>query len=509
MRNWSNKVFQAFFKQRYKLIERYIEHPRETQEEVLFRLLKSAKHTEYGQLYGFADIHSPAAYAAQVPIGDYPHFYPYIKRMMYGEKDVLWDGLVAHFAKSSGTTTGKSKFIPLPRRNIKLAHLRSSWEALTLLYHNRPEAKIFGTKNMLIGGSLEQFDQYPRTEYGDVSAFLIRSMPNVARPFFALDFETALLSEWEEKLEKIAQAGIKESNVSMMGGVPTWTIVLFKRMLELSGKSNMLEIWPNFQVFMHGGVSFKPYRSQFEDFFPSDQVSFQEIYNASEGYFAAQSDFSDEGLLLFLNNGIYFEFIPMDQWGSPDAQAIPVWEVEKGVNYAMIITTNAGLWRYQLGDTVSFTSTYPYKIKITGRTKQFVNAFGEEVMVENTDQALAVTCRQMDAQVSEYTVAPFYFGKGQENGGHEWLIEFKRAPADLEAFQQLLDQELQKVNSDYEAKRYKNIALQNLIIRSLPKGSFHDWLRSKGKFGGQNKVPRLANHRQYVEEILHFLGERV
>jgi hypothetical protein len=379
---------------------------------------------------------------------------------------------------------------------------------MTLLYHNRPDAKIFARKNMVMGGSIETFKDYPKTQFGDVSAFMIKNIPYFARPFFTPDFETALMAEWEEKLERLALAAIQTPEVAMIGGVPTWTVVLFRRILEITGKENMLEVWPDFQVYIHGGVSFLPYKEQFRQFFPSDQVSFQEVYNATEGFFAAQDHFGEEGMLLFLNSGIYYEFLPMEEWGKPNPQAIPLKDVEVGKHYAPVISTTAGLWRYSPGDTISFTSTSPYRIRVTGRTKQFVNAFGEEVMVENTDQAIALACEQTGAQVDEYTVAPIYFGEPGK-GGHDWLVEFLQPPRDIEQFRDLLDQYLQQLNSDYEAKRYKDLAMKKLQLRVLPKGTFYDWMRARGKYGGQNKVPRLANNRQYVDEILDFLGERV
>jgi hypothetical protein len=485
-----------------------MENPHEAQAAWFKQLIQSAKHTQWGRHYGYSSIKTPAQYAERVPIREYDQFKPYIERMMHGEKDVLWHGQVRWFAKSSGTTSEKSKFIPVTRQNLKSCHIRGTWDTMNLFYQNRKDARQFECKSMIMGGALDTFEPYPATKYGDVSAIMIHHMPGVGKPFFTPDFETALLHDWEEKVERLAQIGAKEQNMVMIGGVPTWTVVLFRRILELTGKDHMLDVWPNFQVYIHGGVSFTPYRKQFQQFFPGNQVSYQEIYNASEGYFAAQDDFASDDMLLLLNNGIYYEFLPMSEWDSPAPKAIPLEEVVPGQNYALVITTNSGLWRYLLGDTVTFTSIYPYRIKITGRTKHFVNAFGEEVMVENTDKAIAETCKALDATVLEYTVAPVYF-EGDNKGGHEWLIEFDRQPDDLETFARLLDQNLQLVNSDYEAKRFKSIALKQLKLHPVPPGTFHDWLRSKGKFGGQNKVPRLANHRKYINEILDFLAKKV
>lgn len=508
MRKWTNRAFAFYYKQRYKIMQRYMEHPEAVQREVFRDLLRAARFTEFGKRYDFQSISGPEQFADRVPIHDYEDLKPFIERMMHGEKDVLWDGRVSYFSKSSGTTSAKSKFIPVSRQNLKRCHIRGSWDAMTLMYHNRPDCTIFGNKNIVMGGSIDRFAPFPKTELGDVSAFMIRSIPNFARPFYGVDFETALLAEWEEKLERMAQQAAYIPNITMVGGVPTWTVVLFRRILELTGKSNMLDVWPKFEAYIHGGVSFEPYRSQFQEFFPSSGVIYQEVYNASEGYFAAQDDLNDPGLLLFLNNGMYFEFIPMEEWGEEIPKTVPIWEVELGKNYALVVSTNGGLWRYTPGDTITFVSKKPYRIKITGRTNQYVNAFGEEVMVANTDKAIALTCTQLGAQVKDYTVAPIYFS-GADRGGHEWLIDFAVLPPDLDAFRDLLDQQLQEINSDYEAKRYKDIALKKLEIRLLPAGTFDKWLRSKGKYGGQHKVPRLANHRQYVEEILGFLEKSV
>lgn len=508
MKKWINQAFKWYYEQRYKSLLHVMQRPHQVQEGLLKHLLQSTKHTEWGRRYGYRDIRSPEQYARRVPVTDYETLKPYIERMMHGEKDVLWSGQVRWFSKSSGTTSDRSKFIPITAQNLKKCHIRGTWDTMALFYHNRPDARQFECKSMIMGGSLTPFSPYPKTTYGDVSAIMIQHMPVVGRPFFTPDLKTALMDDWEQKLEKLARAGANEPDIVMIGGVPTWTVVLFRRILEITGKSNMLEVWPDFQGYIHGGVSFTPYRKQFEAFFPSSEVSYQEIYNASEGYFAVQDEFSRDDMLLLLNNGVYYEFLPMDEWHKPVPKAIPLHEVQTGQSYALVISTNAGLWRYTPGDTVSFTSTDPYRIKITGRTKQFVNAFGEEVMVENTDQALAMACQKTGAIVSEYTVAPIYF-EGKGKGGHEWLVEFEQQPSNEREFAVLLDEALQSVNSDYEAKRAKSIALKPLRLHKLPKGTFYDWMRARGKFGGQHKVPRLANHRQYVDEILQFLGKKV
>jgi len=480
-----------------------MDHPIETQQEVLKELIQLAKHTEWGRHHGFRSIRESEQFAERVPIQNYDSLKPYIQRMMYGERDVLWNGRVEWFSKSSGTTSDKSKFIPVSAQNLKKCHIRGTWDTMNLFYHNRPDAKQFEYKSLLMGGSIETFDPYPKTKYGDVSAIMIEHMPAVGRPFFTPDFETALMKEFDKKIERMAQITSQDKEVVMIGGVPTWTVVLFRRILEITGASNMLELWPDFQLYIHGGVGFEPYRKQFAQFFPSEQVDYMEIYNATEGYFAIQNDLQSNDMLLLLNNGIYYEFLPPSEWHKENPQAIPLSEVEVGKNYAIVISTNAGLWRYTPGDTVMFTSTAPYKIKITGRTSQFVNIFGEEVVVANTDKALALTCQQLNCAVSDYTVGPVYFSQGGK-GGHEWIVEFEKLPNNLKYFTRALDRNLQKINSDYEAKRFKGMAMKQLKLHAVPPGTFHNWLRSKGKYGGQNKVPRLANHRKYVDEILGF-----
>jgi len=508
MRKWINAGLHFYLRQRLKIMQRFMDHPHEVQQDQMRELLRSARDTAWGRRYDFKSIRTPQQFAERQPVSAYDDLKPYIQRMMHGEKDVLWQGQVRWFSKSSGTTSDKSKFLPVSNQNLKHCHIRGSWDTMTLFYRNRPDARQFEQKSLVMGGSLERFAPHPKTMYGDVSAIMLYNMPYIGRPFYFPDFATALMDEWEQKLERMAQACASQQRIVMIGGVPTWTVVLLRRILEISGKSNMLEVWPDFQGYIHGGVSFTPYRKQFQEFFPAEQVSYQEIYNASEGYFAVQDDFSRDDMLLLLNNGIYYEFIPMEELGRDQPSAVPLAEVEQDKNYAMVISTNSGLWRYLLGDTVQFTSTFPHRIRITGRTKQFVNAFGEEVIVENTDRAIALTCEATGARVEEYTVAPIYFQEG-ERGGHEWLVEFGQAPADTAAFAKMLDQQLQKINSDYEAKRYRDIALQPLKMRAVPRSTFHDWMRARGKFGGQHKVPRLSNNRRYIDEILDFLGETV
>ena len=506
MRKQINRIFKWYHQQRYRRILHFMTEPLSVQWSLFQNLIKAGAPTKWGKAHDYRFIKTPNDYAKAVPLQSYDSLKPYINRMMMGEKDVLWNGRVKWFSKSSGTTSDKSKFIPITRQNRRYCHQRAGWDTMTLFYQNRPDAQQFQHKSMLMGGSLNRYEPYPSTHFGDVSAIMIHHLPYTVRPFFAPDFKTALMDDWEEKLERMALYGSKDPNIVMIGGVPTWTVVLFRKILEITQKENMLEVWPNFQGYIHGGVSFTPYKKQFQRFFPSKKVSYQEIYNASEGFFAIQNDFQKDDLLLLLDNGIYYEFCPMDQWDSENPIAIPISEVEPYKNYALVISTNSGLWRYMTGDTILFTSLRPYKIKITGRTQQFINVFGEEVMVQNTDKALVLTCQMFNAVVSEYTVAPIFL-EGNTHGRHQWFIEFEKPPADVKSFATLLDKNLQEINSDYEAKRYKNIALKQLELNVLPQGIFHHWLKSKGKLGGQHKVPRLANHRKYVEEIQSLLNK--
>ena len=508
MRKSINKLLAWYFSQRIKRIEHFMKFPHKVQEALLFQLLKTAKNTVWGQRFDFASIKSYATFSARIPIQDYESLKPYILRMMHGEKDVLWNGRTRWFSKSAGTTSERSKFIPVSSQNLRTCHIRGTWDTMNLVYQNKPNARQFECKSLLMGGSLETFQAYPKTRIGDVSAIIIQNMPFIARPFFTPDIETALMANWEDKISRIAEIVSKEKEMVMIGGVPTWTIVLFRKILEITGKSHMLEVWPDLEVYIHGGVSFMPYKEQFREFLPSSDFLYMEIYNATEGYFAIQNDLKSNDMLLLLDNGIYYEFLPVEEWHKENPKAIPLCEVVVGKNYAMVISTNSGLWRYVPGDTICFTATSPYKILITGRTKQFVNAFGEEVIVANTDMALSKTCQQLNAVIREYMVAPIYF-KGNRKGGHEWIVEFEKAPKDVDQFNTLLDKNLQDINSDYEAKRFKGLALERLRLHLAPKGTFHGWLKSKGKYGGQNKVPRLSNHRQHIEEILQFIQKGI
>jgi hypothetical protein len=430
---------------------------------------------------------------------------PYFRRMLLGERSVLWPGRTRYFSKSAGTTKDKSKFIPISRENLLRCHIKGTWDTMATYYDNCPKATLFAQKSILIGGTAARSELNPKAIVGDVSSIMMYNMPAIGRPFSALDADTFSIKDWEEKVERIADIGSKEPEVVMVGGVPTWWIPIFNRILEKTGADHLLEVWPDFQVYIHGGVNFDVYRETFRQYFPTDQINYQEIYNASEGYFALQDDLSAEGLLLLLNNGMFFEFIPLTDVDLDFPRAYTIGEVEMGKPYALCVSTNSGLWRYLVGDVVTFVSTYPHRIKITGRTKLFLNTFGEELMVHNAEQALAETCSILNISVVEFTVGPIFLQQNQR-GRHQWLIEFAKPPHDLSRFTQILDERLQAANSDYEAKRSKDIALIEPLVTPVPEGTFKKWYRHKSKLGGQNKMPRLFPTREIVEEITELAG---
>ncbi|MGH2643133.1 MAG: GH3 auxin-responsive promoter family protein [Chitinophagaceae bacterium] len=487
-------------------IERFMEFPLETQEDVFHNLLSEAQYTEFGKKHHFGKINKIKDYKERVPLQDYESLKPYIHRIMAGEQRLLWNTPIKWFAKSSGTTSDKSKFIPVSQESLNDCHYRAGRDIFTLYYHNFPESDVLTGKSLAIGGS-HQVNQLNDTSfYGDLSAVILQNLPFYGQLVTTPELSIALMAEWEEKIEQMARVTMYENVTSIMG-VPTWTIVLVRRILELTGSRVITEVWPNLELYLHGGVSFVPYEAQFNNLIQSPSMRYMETYNASEGFFAAQDNLlHHEGLLLFLNHGIFYEFLPLEEYGKENPQTLQLNEVETGRQYALVISTNGGLWRYVVGDTLRFTSLYPFRIEVTGRTKFYINAFGEEVVVENADKAIAEACRQTMAIVNDYTVAPVYF-KHDSNGAHEWLIEFDVPPPDQDQFDNILDKTLQSINSDYEAKRYKSIALHKPVIHSLPKGTFNAWLKQKDKLGGQHKVPRLSNDRKYVDEILEMMKE--
>ena len=480
-------------------IEAWKNHPLDAQREVLQDLVSSAQYTEFGRKYNFSHLFNIRDYKEAVPIHEYNDLKPYIERTMKGEQNLLWNTPVQWFAKSSGTTSDKSKFIPISEESLEDGHFKASKDVLSIYYNSHPESELLTGKGLVIGGSHNINPMNAQAQYGDLSAVLLQNTPFWGHWLRTPDLSIALMGEWENKIEMLAQSTMKE-NVTSVSGVPTWTLVLFKRILEITGKKTMAEVWPGLELYMHGGVSFIPYMDQFKKII-GKKIHFLEMYNASEGFFAAQENPGDDGMLLYTDHGIFFEFMPVSEYGKKDPQTIGLKDVQIGKNYAPVISTNGGLWRYLLGDTIQFTSLNPFRVKVSGRLKHYINAFGEEVIVDNTDQAIAIAAEKMGVVVNDYTAAPMYFSENS-NGGHEWLIEFEKAPEDLHAFAHELDQALKNINSDYEAKRYRDIALHMPLVQAVRKGLFIEWLRSKGKLGGQHKVPRLSNDRQQLEEIL-------
>lgn len=480
-------------------IDGWKNNPLDAQREVLQDLVTSAQYTEFGRRYNFSNLFSVKAFKEAVPIHEYEDLKPYIERIMEGEQNLLWNTPINWFAKSSGTTSDKSKFIPVSEEGLQDGHYRASKDVLSLYYCYKPDSALLTGKGLIIGGSHTINPMNQEAQYGDLSAVLLQNSPFWGHWLRTPDLEIALMDEWENKIEKLAQTTIHE-NVTSISGVPTWTLVLFRRILELTGKQTIREVWPSLELYMHGGVSFTPYRENFRQLIGKD-INYLDMYNASEGFFAAQDDPSNDGMLLFTDHGIFMEFMPVSEYGTAHPRTVGLQEVELGQQYALVISTNAGLWRYLVGDTVEFTSLRPFRVKVSGRLKHFINAFGEEVIVDNTDRAIAKACQQTEAIVTDYTAAPVYFSESS-NGAHEWLIEFEKTPADLSEFIRLLDQSLQELNSDYEAKRHKDIALRLPKVQVVASGTFASWMRHKGKLGGQHKVPRLSNDRKLLEEII-------
>ena len=480
-------------------IEGWRNHPLDAQREVLQDLVTSAQYTEFGRKYNFSRLFNLRAFKEAVPIHEYEDLKPFIERTMNGEQNILWNTPVYWFAKSSGTTSDKSKFIPISDESLEDCHFKAAKDVLTLYYQFNQDSELLTGKGLVIGGSHTINPMNNVAQYGDLSAVLLQNTPFWGHWLRTPDLSIALMDEWESKIEKLATSTIKE-NVTSVSGVPTWTLVLFKRILEITGKRTIAGVWPSLELYMHGGVSFTPYKEHFRKLIGKD-IHYLGMYNASEGFFAAQDIPGQEGMLLFVDHGIFMEFMPVSEYGKKEPQTIGLQDVESGKNYALVISTNGGLWRYVVGDTIQFTSLHPFRIKVSGRLKHYINAFGEEVIADNTDRAIAIACEKTGAIVNDYTAAPVYFSD-HSNGAHEWLIEFEKEPENMESFTCDLDAALKSVNSDYEAKRYKNIALGLPVVHSLKKGIFSEWLRNKGKLGGQHKVPRLSNERIFLEEIL-------
>lgn len=491
-----------YFKQRVKELRANIERSLENQNILFGELMEKLSLTEYGRKFGIEKLTTYQQFAERVPVASFEDFLPYIERNQRGEQSLLWPGDIRWFAKSSGTTSNVSKFIPMSYEIMEHNHFEGSKEAVTQFFGFYPEGKIFGGKGLLIGGTTKQ-NEGQDYYFGDLSGILMVHLPSWANWKSTPDVEVATLESWEEKLEKMVEI-IKDEDVTSVSGVPTWTAVVMQRVLEVTGKQNILEVWPNFELFIHGGVNFEPYREQFKAFLPSSQVKYLETYNASEGFFGIQYQADRSELVLLTHLGIFFEFYPATEVPSIH-NIVPLSAVKPGINYAVIISTVGGLWRYIIGDTIQFHGLNPFTFKITGRTKLFINAFGEELVIENAETAIAMACKELDAIVTDYTAAPVYLDQN-ENPGHEWLIEFAKPPADLKAFTELLDRELQRTNDDYKGKRAGDMLMKMPQVIAVPTLTFHDWLKSKGKLGGQNKVPRLSNDRKIIEEIKGMIG---
>lgn len=483
------------FVPRQHILERYQNEGEILQRAVLDHLVQTAKDTEYGRNHAFTAVKGYDDFISHVPVNTYEELKGDIDRMRQGETDILWPGRVKWYAKSSGTTNDKSKFIPVSAEGLKKIHYAGGWDTVAFYFRNNPKSKLFDGKGLILGGSHAPNYNMKDSLVGDLSAILIENINPIANLARVPKKQTALLSDFEVKRERIAREAINK-NVTNISGVPSWMLSVLTRIMEITGKKHLEEVWPNLEVFFHGGVAFTPYRKQYEELITSPGMHYMETYNASEGFFGIQDDPMDKSMSLMIDYGVFYEFIPMDG-GDP----VPLWGVEKGKNYAMVISTSCGLWRYEIGDTIQFTSTNPYKFIISGRTKHFINAFGEELIVDNAEQGLAYACEQTGAEVLEYTAAPVFMDANAKCR-HQWLIEFSKHPQDLQQFSDLLDKRLQEINSDYEAKRYKDITLQHLEIVEAKPNLFNDWLKLRGKLGGQHKVPRLSNSRDTIEQLL-------
>lgn len=496
-----NSIFGWIIKKRIHQIDLFKKYPHEVQQELLEKLLASAADTEWGKKFNYASLSNYTEFRNHVPLQDYSSLKPYVDRMFEGEQGLLWPSEVKWFAKSSGTTSEKSKFIPVTKESLEDCHYKGGKDLLSIHYHNNPDTKLYKGKHLIVGGSSQAYQIGEDGYFGDLSAIIVRNLPWWAEIKRTPSKEIALMSNWEEKIEKMAQSTIEE-DVVILAGVPSWTLVLLNRILEITGKRHIKEVWPNLELFMHGGVKFEPYRAEYEKLIPG-HMRYVESYNASEGFFGIQDQLDSNELLLMLDYGIFFEFIPMDEFDGINSKVVvDLRDVEVGKNYALVISTNGGLWRYIIGDTVRFTSATPYRFHITGRTSQFINAFGEELIVDNTDKAVGWACAQTGAEIKEYTVAPLYMTGEQARGGHEWLLEFRKQPESTSEFMQLVDERLKTLNSDYEAKRNGDKVLVFPKFTVLQQGTFERWLKEKGKLGGQHKIPRLANDRKILEELV-------
>lgn len=497
-----NTLLTWFLKQRLDQIHDFVDNPVKTQQDVFFSLLEKAKNTEWGKKYDYASIKNYEQFKERVPVNDYDGLKPFIERVMNGEQNIIWPTDIKWFAKSSGTTSDKSKFIPVSKEALDDCHYKGGKDLMAMYCENNEDTQIFSGKGVVMGGSTQVNKLSEDSFYGDVSAVMMKNMPWLANLIKTPDLSIALMDDYEKKIDLIAKETISK-NITHLVGVPTWTVVLIHKIFEMTGKDNLMDVWPNLELYIHGGVSFTPYRETFRHLIRGNNMHYMETYNASEGFFGIQYELGKSDMLLMLDYGIFFEFMPLEEVGKQHPKTLQLEEVEINTNYALIISTNAGLWRYMIGDTIKFTSKYPFLIQVSGRTKHFINAFGEEIIIDNSDHAIAAACELTGAEVNDYTAGPIYM-KDEDKGGHEWIIEFEKEPENFDAFVDKLDETLKSVNSDYEAKRYKDMALRKPVVHKASKGLFYDWLKSKGKLGGQNKVPRLSNDRNYIDEILEF-----
>jgi hypothetical protein len=494
-----NSVFSWFMKKRFHQIELFMKYPIEVQNELFERLIDSAKDTEWGRKYDYRNIRSQRNFREQVPLQTYEEVKPFVDRLFQGEQNLLWPTEINWFAKSSGTTSDKSKYIPVSKEALENCHYKGGKDLLAIYNHNHPENGLYNGKSLVLGGS-SQINHFRKDSYyGDLSAIIINNLPLWVERKRIPGRSIALMDKWEEKIEKMAQS-VKDEDVTNMAGVPSWTLVLLKRVLELKGAKNIHEIWPNLEMYIHGGVNFSPYQKQFDEIIGPGTMNYYDSYNASEGYFGIQDRSRSSEMLLMLDYGIYYEFIKAADSHLEHPPIVGLSDIQIGENYEMVISTNSGLWRYRIGDTITFTHTFPFRIKVTGRTKHFINAFGEELIIDNAEKALLRACEETRCLINEYTAAPIYMS-GEETGGHEWLIEFSKEPENLEHFAAILDQELKSLNSDYEAKRTGDLTLRFPRVKKVPPNTFYNWLKNKGKLGGQHKVPRLSNDRKFVDDI--------
>jgi hypothetical protein len=494
-----NRIVLFIGSWRLRRIEFFKSHPADAQEKVFRYLVGKAKNTEWGRAHGYAGFKSVADFQKNVPISRYEDLFPYIHRMMFGERNVLWPGFIHWFAKSSGTTNARSKYIPVSGSTIRKVHFKGGEDVALLYLKNHPDSGILLGRNLAVPGSLEKMSN-KGIYFGDISAIILKNLPLWVKLLSGANTKAKLTKDWEEKAEKLAYMACQR-DVRLLAGVPSWTAVLLKKFLEIERTDSLFDIWPNFELFIHGGVSLKPYQHLFDQLIPSGSIKYMEAYNASEGFFAVQDDLKKDDMLLMLDYGIFYEFIPLEEIGKEKPKALTIGQVEPDRNYAIVISTNSGLWRYLIGDTIKFTSLSPRKIRITGRTRSFINTFGEELMVENAESAIHEAAKLTESIVHEFTAAPVIVS--QSGGGfHEWVIEFEREPKDFQRFKKVLDIKLREVNSDYDAKRHKDLLLKQPLIQRVPKGTFYKWLKGKGKLGGQNKVPRLSNSREYIDDLM-------